>query len=120
MDPERPQRVGREGDRLVLLLGEQREQRLGEAGEVPLCDDRLVAVRIAPARVDRAEDRSRVERIEKGARPVVDGLAGDVRLQGGAVVGQGGQFESLREYVRGDDPRSLDWKASARRGGWRQ
>ena len=31
--------------------------------------------------------------------------------------GEGGAFESLREYVRGDDPRTLDWKASARRGG---
>jgi uncharacterized protein (DUF58 family) len=31
--------------------------------------------------------------------------------------GEGGAFESLREYVRGDDPRNLDWKASARRGG---
>ncbi|HEX6040900.1 DUF58 domain-containing protein [Longimicrobium sp.] len=31
--------------------------------------------------------------------------------------GEGGSFESLREYVRGDDPRTLDWKASARRGG---
>lgn len=30
--------------------------------------------------------------------------------------GEGGAFESLREYVRGDDPRTLDWKASARRG----
>jgi uncharacterized protein (DUF58 family) len=30
--------------------------------------------------------------------------------------GEGGSFESLREYVRGDDPRTLDWKASARRG----
>ena len=30
--------------------------------------------------------------------------------------GEGGSFESLREYVRGDDPRSMDWKASARRG----
>jgi uncharacterized protein (DUF58 family) len=29
--------------------------------------------------------------------------------------GEGGAFESLREYVRGDDPRTLDWKASARR-----
>lgn len=29
--------------------------------------------------------------------------------------GEGGSFESLREYVRGDDPRTLDWKASARR-----
>jgi uncharacterized protein (DUF58 family) len=26
-----------------------------------------------------------------------------------------GEFESLREYVRGDDPRRLDWKATARR-----
>jgi uncharacterized protein (DUF58 family) len=31
--------------------------------------------------------------------------------------GEGGSFESLREYVRGDDPRTLDWKATARRGG---
>ena len=30
--------------------------------------------------------------------------------------GEGGSFESLREYVRGDDPRTIDWKASARRG----
>lgn len=30
--------------------------------------------------------------------------------------GEGGSFESLRGYVRGDDPRTLDWKASARRG----
>jgi uncharacterized protein (DUF58 family) len=30
--------------------------------------------------------------------------------------GEGGSFESLREYVRGDDPRRLDWKASARHG----
>ena len=30
--------------------------------------------------------------------------------------GEGGSFESLREYVRGDDPRIIDWKATARRG----
>ncbi len=29
--------------------------------------------------------------------------------------GEGGSFESLREYARGDDPRNIDWKASARR-----
>ncbi|HET7228515.1 MAG TPA: DUF58 domain-containing protein [Longimicrobium sp.] len=29
--------------------------------------------------------------------------------------GEGGSFESLREYVRGDDPRTIDWKASGRR-----
>ncbi len=28
---------------------------------------------------------------------------------------EGTEFESLREYVRGDDPRTIDWKASARR-----
>lgn len=29
--------------------------------------------------------------------------------------GEGGSFESLREYVRGDDPRTIDWKASGHR-----
>jgi uncharacterized protein (DUF58 family) len=37
----------------------------------------------------------------------------------GAVVapvrGQGSEFDSLREYVVGDDPRSIDWRATARR-----
>lgn len=32
-------------------------------------------------------------------------------------VGEGREFERLREYVRGDDPRRIDWKATARRGG---
>jgi len=30
--------------------------------------------------------------------------------------GEGTEFESLREYVAGDDPRHVDWRASARRG----
>ncbi len=30
--------------------------------------------------------------------------------------GEGREFESLRDYARGDDPRALDWKASAKRG----
>jgi uncharacterized protein (DUF58 family) len=30
--------------------------------------------------------------------------------------GEGHSFESLREYVRGDDPRGIDWKATARHG----
>jgi uncharacterized protein (DUF58 family) len=29
--------------------------------------------------------------------------------------GQGSEFDSLREYVLGDDPRAIDWRASARR-----
>lgn len=30
--------------------------------------------------------------------------------------GEGTEFESMREYVAGDDPRHVDWHASARRG----
>ncbi|UCR90308.1 DUF58 domain-containing protein [Mycetocola spongiae] len=33
------------------------------------------------------------------------------------VRGQGTEFDSLRDYVRGDDVRSIDWRASARRQG---
>lgn len=33
------------------------------------------------------------------------------------VRGQGTEFDSLREYVRGDDVRSIDWRATARRAG---
>jgi uncharacterized protein (DUF58 family) len=29
--------------------------------------------------------------------------------------GQGSEFDSLRDYVIGDDPRSIDWRATARR-----
>jgi len=31
------------------------------------------------------------------------------------VRGQGSEFDSLRSYVVGDDPRSIDWRATARR-----
>jgi uncharacterized protein (DUF58 family) len=33
------------------------------------------------------------------------------------VRGQGTEFDNLREYVRGDDVRSIDWRATARRSG---
>jgi len=33
------------------------------------------------------------------------------------VRGQGTEFDSLREYVAGDDVRSIDWRATARHGG---
>jgi uncharacterized protein (DUF58 family) len=42
-----------------------------------------------------------------------------LRIIDGQVVtrgrGQGTEFDSLRDYVLGDDPRSVDWRASARR-----
>lgn len=33
-----------------------------------------------------------------------------------SVTGRGMELNDLREYVRGDDPKDIDWKASARRG----
>ncbi|MBI1757690.1 MAG: DUF58 domain-containing protein [Actinobacteria bacterium] len=43
-----------------------------------------------------------------------------LRALDGAVTvtrrGQGTEFDSLREYVMGDDVRSIDWRATARRG----
>ena len=42
-----------------------------------------------------------------------------LRVIDGQVVtrgrGQGSEFDSLREYVVGDDPRAIDWRGSARR-----
>lgn len=41
-------------------------------------------------------------------------------LDGRAAVrtrGQGTEFDALRDYVAGDDVRSIDWRATARRGG---
>ncbi len=40
-------------------------------------------------------------------------LDGRTQLQ---VRGQGTEFDSIREYVRGDDVRSIDWRATARAG----
>lgn len=40
------------------------------------------------------------------------------QIEGRAVVrnrGQGTEFDSLRDYVEGDDVRSIDWRATARR-----
>jgi uncharacterized protein (DUF58 family) len=37
-------------------------------------------------------------------------------LRNTRLRGEGHSFESLREYVRGDDPRTIDWKGTAHRG----
>ncbi len=43
-------------------------------------------------------------------------LAAALGLKPARRRGDGTEFESLRDYVIGDDPRRLDWAASARRG----
>ena len=40
----------------------------------------------------------------------------EVGLTAAARRGQGSMFESLRDYVEGDDPADIAWKATARRG----
>jgi uncharacterized protein (DUF58 family) len=61
------------------------------------------SVRVLPAFASRRHLPSRIARLRD-----LDGRA-SVRVRG-----QGTEFDSLREYVRGDDVRSIDWRASAR------
>jgi uncharacterized protein (DUF58 family) len=61
------------------------------------------AVRVLPPFRSRRHLPSRLARLRE--------LDGRTLLQ---VRGQGTEFDSLREYVRGDDVRSIDWRATAR------
>lgn len=62
-------------------------------------------VRVLPAFSSRKHLPSRLARLRE--------LDGNTSIQ---VRGQGTEFDSLREYVRGDDVRSIDWRATARAG----
>ena len=61
-------------------------------------------VRVLPPFLSRRHLPSRLARLREldGAIPVL-------------IRGQGTEFDSLREYVVGDDVRSIDWRATARR-----
>ena len=54
--------------------------------------------------------------VADAARALRRGLRREAGQRQARRRGEGTSFESLREYVRGDDPRKLDWKASARHG----
>ncbi|MGV0644747.1 DUF58 domain-containing protein [Mycolicibacterium sp. XJ879] len=62
-------------------------------------------IRILPPFLSRKHLPSRLARLREleGNTPVL-------------IRGQGTEFDSLREYVIGDDVRSIDWRATARRG----
>lgn len=62
------------------------------------------AIRVLPPFHSRRHLPSRLARLRE-----LDGRT-SVMLRG-----QGTEFDSLREYVRGDDVRSIDWRATARR-----
>ena len=106
LDAEPPQRLGRERDGLVLIVVEQRQQRLGEPGQVPGRDRGLVAVGVAAAVVDRAEHGGRVEGVHERARTVVDGLAGDRHVVGVHHAVDEPDEHPLRDQrgLRGDHP----------------
>jgi uncharacterized protein (DUF58 family) len=61
-------------------------------------------VRVLPPFLSRKHLPSRLARLQQ-----IDGLLPTL------TRGQGTEFDSLREYVVGDDVRSIDWRATARR-----
>jgi uncharacterized protein (DUF58 family) len=61
-------------------------------------------VRVLPPFLSRKHLPSRLARLRE-----IDGLLPTL------TRGQGTEFDSLREYVDGDDVRSIDWRATARR-----
>lgn len=61
-------------------------------------------IRVLPPFTSRKHLPSRLARLRE--------LDGTTSVQ---LRGQGTEFDSLREYVRGDDVRSIDWRATARR-----
>ncbi len=62
------------------------------------------AVRVQPSFASRKFLPERLSRLR-----ILDGQ------QAARVRGQGTEFDSLRDYVEGDDARSIDWRATARR-----
>ncbi|MCX7521080.1 DUF58 domain-containing protein [Microbacterium sp. STN6] len=92
--------------------GERRVERVTVRSRGPLGLVGRQATLLAPGRIrvlppfaSRRHLPSRLARLRE-----LDGLTSVM------VRGQGTEFDSLREYVRGDDVRSVDWRATARRG----
>ncbi|GIH72915.1 DUF58 domain-containing protein [Sphaerimonospora thailandensis] len=93
----------RRGDREAVTVTVRSLGPLGLAGRqgahrVPW------SVRVLPPFLSRRHLPSRLARLQEleGNHPAL-------------VRGQGTEFDSLREYVVGDDVRSIDWRATARR-----
>ncbi|GAA5148696.1 DUF58 domain-containing protein [Microbacterium pseudoresistens] len=97
----RPRRRGELTSAFVALRS---RGPLGLAGRQGRHDVRG-AIRVLPAFTSRRHLPSRLARLRE--------LDGNTSVQ---VRGQGTEFDSLREYVRGDDVRSIDWRATARAG----
>jgi uncharacterized protein (DUF58 family) len=96
-------RPSRRGDQLAAVVTARSMGPLGLAGRQ---SSSQVAwqVRVLPPFLSRKHLPSRLAKLRE-----IDGLLPVL------IRGQGTEFDSLREYVVGDDVRSIDWRATARR-----
>ena len=92
----------RRGERRSPFVVVRARGPLGFAGRQRRIDNTGI-LRVLPPFTSRRHLPSRVARLRE--------LDGNTSIQ---VRGQGTEFDSLREYVRGDDVRSIDWRATAR------
>jgi uncharacterized protein (DUF58 family) len=99
-----PLRPRRRGELRTGFVAVRSRGPLGLAGRQRL-QDAPGALRVLPPFTSRRHLPSRLARLRE--------LDGNTSIQ---VRGQGTEFDSLREYVRGDDVRSIDWRATARAG----
>ena len=93
----------RRGEQRSALVTARSVGPLGLAGR-QVSREAPAQVRILPPFLSRKHLPSRLAKLREldGAVPVL-------------IRGKGTEFDSLREYVVGDDVRSIDWRASARR-----
>jgi uncharacterized protein (DUF58 family) len=93
----------RRGDQQAAAVTARSIGPLGMAGRQKSCP-LPGQVRVLPLFLSRKHLPSRLARLRE-----IDGLLPTL------TRGQGTEFDSLREYVVGDDVRSIDWRATARR-----
>jgi uncharacterized protein (DUF58 family) len=121
------ERIGADTAELVLApRGRGRggyRVRAGERGEFDLGDLHLRVLGplglVWRERRERRVDRVRVQpgvlEVGRYRRLAQHHRLREAGLRSVRERGEGTSFESLRDYIRGDDPRRIDWKATARR-----
>lgn len=97
--PLLPRRRGELSTRFAVVRSDGPLRLAGRQAKL----DSTGAIRVLPPFTARRHLPSRLARLRE--------LDGNTSVQ---VRGQGTEFDSLREYVRGDDVRSIDWRATAR------
>lgn len=95
-------------ERGTAVVGDVHVRALGPLG--------LVWRQWRVARADEVQVRPGVLEVERYRLLALRHRLHEMGVHRAAVRGEGRSFESLREYVRGDDPRKIDWKATARHG----